>query len=241
MYPGEQDLASNSAVIPGASKSIGRATAINLATGRCSALGTCSTTKSLHLIDSITDEVAGLYHSDGRPNETPKMVGIVANIFASDCHNTIADAVDEHFGDVYIVVLNAGARGGGGGGIQTPVMTVDEVVKRKLFRNDSCIVHTSSGRSTKPNPAAYVSTRTLNAIEQPSRPTYSIRPMYCATKAALGSYVRCWTDTFGGKHPRFDFMADTTANSMQVELRRRRPRRDTGPRRWTSTSKSLRR
>ena len=42
--------------------------------------------------------------------------------------------------------------------------------------------------------------------------------MYGAIKAAMESYVRCWADAFGGKDSQFDFMAGTTANSLQVGL-----------------------
>lgn len=42
--------------------------------------------------------------------------------------------------------------------------------------------------------------------------------MYCAIKAAMESYVRCWADAFGGQDPKFDFMAGSTANSLQVGL-----------------------
>ena len=49
----EQDLASKVAVVTGASKGIGRAITINLASRGRSVLGTCSSPESLHLIHSL--------------------------------------------------------------------------------------------------------------------------------------------------------------------------------------------
>lgn len=166
----EQDLASNVAVVLGASKGIGRATMLNLAIRSCSVLGTYSTSESLDLINGISDEIRNVYQGDGRLEEAPRIIGVVADIFSPDCHITVADAIEKHFGNLNIIVINAGPRAGGGvgsmgvesiqrsclGGIQAPVMTVDELVKRKLFRKDSRIVYISSGRSKKHSPGAYV-------------------------------------------------------------------------------------
>lgn len=166
----EQDLADKVAVVTGASKGIGRATALNLASRGCSILGTCSTNDSIQLIDAVAHEIKARYRADRRTNHAPKIVGIAADIFSPDSHITIANAVEQHFGHLNVIVLNAGAPGGGRigslevdkiqhsclGGIQAPAMTIDELVKRKLFRKDSRIVYISSMRSKKPSPGACV-------------------------------------------------------------------------------------
>ena len=166
----EQDLASKVAVISGASKDIGKAIVLNLASRGCSVLATCSTEASLHLIDAMADEIKSLYHDNDHTDKTPQITGIVADIFSRDCHTTIANALERDFAHIDIMVLNAGGRlpvGVGSmdteaiqksclGGIHAPVMIVDELVKRRLFRKDSRIVYISSGRSKKPSPAACV-------------------------------------------------------------------------------------
>ena len=63
----EQDLSGKVAVITGASKGIGRATAINLALRGCSILGTCSGPATEHHINSLNDEVATIYKAANKP------------------------------------------------------------------------------------------------------------------------------------------------------------------------------
>lgn len=44
--------------------------------------------------------------------------------------------------------------------------------------------------------------------------------MHCVMKSTGESLVRCWADAFGGKDSQFDFMAETTANSVIVGITR---------------------
>lgn len=165
----EQDLTSKIAIITGASKGIGRAITINLASRGCAVLGTCSSPESVHLIDKIADEIQNLYQDS--EHQTPKIRGVAADMSSSTCHEDIADTIEREFdGHVDICINNAAPRTMTGIGsldaehissmcfanIQTPALIVDELVKRRLFRRDSRIVFVSSARARKVNSKTYV-------------------------------------------------------------------------------------
>jgi NAD(P)-dependent dehydrogenase (short-subunit alcohol dehydrogenase family) len=240
----EQDLAGKVAVVTGASRGIGRAIAMNLASRGCSILGTCSSSKTVHFIDVLENEIAAWYE-DANQKQSSKVKGISADIFSPLCAQTIADGLVKHFaGRVDIYVNNASDSGTGElgeltvdeiqksmvGNIQTPVLIVDELVKRKMFRPESRIVYISSIRSRQP---------------------WSMQLMYAAGKSAGESLCRTWSQAFGGSdekvglfcyfqrhsdHPiviftadfrcslslliyvQFSFMAGTTANAVTVGL-----------------------
>lgn len=65
--------------------------------------------------------------------------------------------------------------------IQTPVLIVEEFVKRKLFQKASRIVYISSVRSRQP---------------------WSGQLMYSATKSAGESLCRTWSMAFGGREEK---------------------------------------
>jgi 3-oxoacyl-[acyl-carrier protein] reductase len=207
----EKDLAGKVAVVTGASRGIGRATVLNLARRGCSVLGTCSSEKSLHLFDSIREDVATSYKDE--PNlQTVKIHGVVADIFSLDCSTAIVNALAEHFSSRVDIFVNnaADSRDGRLGqlsldeiqqslvaNIQTPVLIVEELVKTKMFQPNSRIIYISSIRSRQP---------------------WSEQLMYSAGKSAGESLCRTWADAFGGKDERFSFMSGTTANSVSVGL-----------------------
>ena len=200
----EQDLVSKVAIVSGASRGIGRATALHLASRGCSILGTCSSAESIHLIDVLAHNVAALYNEGLAANptasqQTPKVVGIVADIFAADCAKQIADAVEQHFGGRVDIFINSAADPMPGelgnlsveeiqrsllGNVQTPVLIVDELVKRKLFRQESRIIYLSSVRTRQP---------------------WCDQIMYSAGKSAGESLCRSWSDAFGGKYEKVSF------------------------------------
>ncbi|KAK3311711.1 uncharacterized protein B0T15DRAFT_522326 [Chaetomium strumarium] len=211
----ELDLIGKVAVISGASRGIGRAIAFNLASRGCSILGTCTGDKgvkaiSSHLNDEMTTRVFEATSRE-RP-ETLQIKGLVANIFSHDCASTIANEARDSFnGRVDIFVNSAsdpmpGIIGEMGtdeiqrsllANIQTPVMIVEELVRRRYFQPDSRIIYISSIRSRQP---------------------WSDQLMYAAGKSAGESLCRTWAQAFGGKDERYSFMSGTTANAVTVGL-----------------------
>ncbi|KAF2493390.1 NAD(P)-binding protein [Lophium mytilinum] len=207
----EQDLTGKVAVITGASRGIGRATAVNLASRGCSIIGTCSSPQTIHFIDVLENEIASWYKAANQ-SQSSKIKGIAADIFSPTCAQTIADALIRHFdGHVDIFVNNASDSGTGMlgelkaeeiqkslvGNVQTPVLIVDELVKRKMFRPDSRIIYVSSIRTRQP---------------------WAGQLMYAAGKSAGESLCRTWSQAFGGRDEKFAFMAGTTANAVTVGL-----------------------
>lgn len=191
----EQDLAGKVALITGASRGIGRAMAMALGARGCSILGTCSKPSSLPLFDELSYDLSSLYATYDHVR-TQEVIGISADIFAPTCAATIAEALTTNFnGKVDIFINNAADPMPGQigeltveeiqhsllGNIQTPVLIVDELVKRKLFRPDSRIIYISSIRSRQP---------------------WSGQLMYAAGKSAGESLCRTWAQAFGGREER---------------------------------------
>jgi 3-oxoacyl-[acyl-carrier protein] reductase len=191
----EQDLGGKVAVITGASRGIGRAVAVNLASRGCSILGTCSSPDNIKLIDTLNGDIEDLFKAANKAR-TSKIMGINANILSPSCAQTIADALLENFkGQVDIFVNNAADGRPGTLGeltvreiqesmicnIQTPVLIVDELVKRKLFQPESRIIYISSVRSRQP---------------------WSMQLMYAAGKSAGESMCRTWAQAFGGREEK---------------------------------------
>jgi NAD(P)-dependent dehydrogenase (short-subunit alcohol dehydrogenase family) len=191
-------------------------------------LGTCSSPESLHLIASIADEICSLYKDSA--HSAPEVHGIVADNTSPTCHLDVANVIKQSFENyVDIYINNAAPRTMAGVGsldpehiqkfcranIQTPALTVDELVKRKVFRKDSRIVFISSARGRKVNHKTYAY----------SSPTASPRltitsPMYCVRESAGERPVRCWAEAFRGKDSDFEFMSGTIANPVMVGLTR---------------------
>lgn len=211
----ELDLTGKVAVISGGSRGIGRAIAFNLASRGCSILGTCTSDASVKslstgLNDDITERVYKA-SSRNRP-DSQKISGVIADIFSDHCAKTIADALKDNFnGRVDIFVNSAcdpmpGIIGDMGadeiqrslmGNIQTPVLIVEELVRRKYFQPNSRIIYISSVRSRLP---------------------WADQLMYATGKSAGESLCRTWSQAFGGKDERYSFMAGTTANAVTAGL-----------------------
>jgi 3-oxoacyl-[acyl-carrier protein] reductase len=207
----EQDLTGKVALITGASRGIGRATALNFARRGCSILGTCSSDESLHLFDSLKTDVAELYQ-DETQLRAGKIHGVAANIFSPECAKILVGAIATHFSSRVDIFINnaADSRNSPLGqlglkeiqeslvaNIQTPVLIVEELARAKMFQPNSRIIYVSSIRSRQP---------------------WSEQLMYAAGKSAGESLCRTWAEAFGGKEERFSFMAGTTANAVSVGL-----------------------
>ncbi|KAH6711758.1 hypothetical protein BKA61DRAFT_658317 [Leptodontidium sp. MPI-SDFR-AT-0119] len=207
----EQDLEGKVAVITGASRGIGRAVALNLASRGCSVLGTCITNESIDLINGMNEEINNHFKASNQPHNV-KILGINSSILSPTCAQTIAETLIEHFSSRVDIFINnaADARDAVLGeltvegiqesmisNIQTPVLIVEEFVKRKMFKPESRIVYISSIRSRQP---------------------WSGQLMYAAGKSAGESLCRTWSMAFGGKEDRFSFMEGTTANSVTVGI-----------------------
>jgi len=191
----DQDLKGKVAVITGASRGIGRAVAMKLASRGCSILGTCSSVANVGMIQSMNEEIDVLY-KDTKEDRSSKIVGISANILSPNCAQTISDALTANFsGRVDIFVNNAADSTTGNIGeltaeeiqeslisnIQTPVLIVDELVKRTMFQPESRIIYISSVRSRQP---------------------WSMQLMYSAGKSAGESLCRTWSQAFGGREEK---------------------------------------
>lgn len=159
----EQDLAGKVAVVTGAGRGIGRAISLNLASRGCAILGTCSSSSSLHHIDTLSHSILDLYKSSSPA--CPKIVGVAADILDLSSPSKIADKLASHFeGHLDILINNAGIASAEKigqledaditkyltGNVHAPVAMVEEFVKRKQFRANSRIVYISSVRARKP-------------------------------------------------------------------------------------------
>ncbi|KAJ5935174.1 hypothetical protein N7466_004721 [Penicillium verhagenii] len=211
----ELDLVNKVAVISGASRGIGRAIAFNLASRGCSILGTCTSDKGIDSISStLNNEVTNLaFKSTSRSKpETLQIKGLVADIFSSSCASTIADEINTSFNGRVDIFINCACDPIPGvigemdateiqhsllGNIQTPVLIVEEFVRRKYFQKNSRIIYISSIRSRLP---------------------WSGQLIYGAGKSAGESLCRTWAQAFGGKEERYAFMEGTTANAVSVGL-----------------------
>ena len=211
----ELDLINKVAVISGASRGIGRAIAFNLASRGCSILGTCTSDAGISAIsDSLNHEVtthAFTATSRARPSSL-RIKGLVADIFSDDCATRIADELGSNFNGQVDIFINSASDPMPGtigemsveeiqksllGNVQTPVLIVEELVRRRYFQPQSRIIYISSIRS---------------------RQTWSMQLMYAAGKSAGESLCRTWAQAFGGKEEKYAFMAGTTANAVTVGL-----------------------
>ncbi|KAF4338448.1 3-oxoacyl- reductase [Fusarium beomiforme] len=222
----ELDLIGKVAVITGASRGIGRAIAFNLASRGCSILGTCVSDKGIETFASgLGKEVTErAYNDPSRKAPTNQQFhGIIADVFSPDCAKIITDEVERIFnGRVDILVNSAGDPMPGVigqmttdeiqrsllGNVQTPVLIVEELVRRKFFQPNSRIIYISSIRSRLP---------------------WADQLMYAAGKSAGESLCRTWSQAFGGKDERYAFMAGTTANAVTVGLTETDAVMDCGP------------
>lgn len=203
----EQDLRGKIALVTGATKGIGRAITLELATRGADILGTYSTPSSAHLFDTIQHSISSIYSESSFVS--PKLIGIAADIASPSAPLAILDALRAHFeSKLDIVVFNAAVMGlaktGDGaitedfitkalaGNIQFPVLVIEELVRERILRPHSRVVAISSEgvRAWRPSGGA----------------------VYAATKAAVECLMRKWADELGTRAG----MEGTTFNSVSV-------------------------
>jgi 3-oxoacyl-[acyl-carrier protein] reductase len=190
----EQNLKGKTAVVTGASKGIGRAITTNLALRGCRVLGTCSGSETVPEIQLLSAHIGKVYEDTSKHRD--RIVGVAANVFDAQCANTIAESValeldsrvdifvnnaayamPEPIGEMSVEHIQQGLIGN----IQTPVLIVEEFVRRKFFQPNSRIIYISSIRSKLP---------------------WSDQLIYSAGKSAGESLCRTWADAFGGKYEK---------------------------------------
>ncbi|KAL2354443.1 hypothetical protein BJ546DRAFT_843657 [Cryomyces antarcticus] len=204
----EQDLEGKVAVVTGATKGIGRAIALNLASRGASIFGTYSSPESAHHLDTLSHTVSALYNNGSHGPKGPRVTGIAANLLSPSSSTDIAAALEKEFdGHVDILVNNAAYIEGKVigemtpeyvhkmllGNIEAPVLLVNELVKRNMFRPNSRIVNISADRVRAPVVGG---------------------SLYTAAKAALEALVRSWAVELGTRKG----MEGTTANAVCVGL-----------------------
>ncbi|KAJ3460508.1 hypothetical protein MRS44_011375 [Fusarium solani] len=211
----ELDLIDKVAVISGASRGIGRAIAFNLASRGCSILGTCTSDEGVTALSSGLDEEITTRVFEATARERPVSLtikGLIADIFSEDCASVIANEINKTFNNRIDIFINCASDPMPGvigemeitevqrslvGNIRTPVMIVEEFVRRRYFQPNSRIIYISSIRSRQP---------------------WSDQLMYAAGKSAGESLCRTWAQAFGGKDERYSFMDGTTANAVTAGL-----------------------
>nr|XP_036589937.1 short-chain dehydrogenase reductase sdr [Colletotrichum truncatum]KAF6801942.1 short-chain dehydrogenase reductase sdr [Colletotrichum truncatum] len=201
-----QDLRGRIALVTGASRGIGRAIALNLATRGASILATCSSATSMHHIDSLGEHIEELYSSS--PYEAPKIVGLAADVLSADFHDQVANKVRDAFGGKVNIIVNNAAycdfRPVGEldaeyvqkilqGNIQCLVMLMDTLFKRDYIQRESRVINISSDVTRCPIP-------------------FSGMAVFASTKAAMDCLTRCWADILSLDQKTFG----TTVNSLSV-------------------------
>ncbi|KAK8058649.1 3-oxoacyl-reductase [Apiospora phragmitis] len=208
------DLVGRVAVITGASRGIGLANALHLAVRGCSILGTCTNEASLELISSVLDsEVTQSYKGTARQRPIQlRIKGLIADLFSLGCSALIANQLEEESfnGRVGILINSASDPMSGTigemnvqevqhsllGNIQTPVMIVDELARRRFFQLNSRIIYISSIRSKQPW------SRQVSISNRTHSESGTVLLMYAAGKSAGESLCRTWAQAFGGKEEK---------------------------------------
>jgi 3-oxoacyl-[acyl-carrier protein] reductase len=202
---------SQSNPLSGATKGIGRAIALDLASRGCSILGTYSSPQSAHNFDVLTHTINDLYRSPNAPNHlraeiSPKLKGVVADITSLSSTSQLLAALKQDFENkLDILVLNAAynARPKLGSASEVditssltanlhwPIVLIENLVQQSLFRPSARVVVISSDRVRDPSPGSSI---------------------FNATKTGLESLARSWAVELPLSFP------GTTVNAVSVGL-----------------------
>lgn len=200
-----QDLRGTVALITGASKGIGRAIALELATRGASILGTYSSIDSSGNFHSLSHTITSLY-SSSPDTPAPTIKGVAADITSLDSVKDVLSALETHFnGKLDILIINAAwtktANPGETTGddisktltanLQWPITLVEAFVRMKSLNPNSRVVVISSDRLRTPRPGM---------------------ALYAVSKAGLEALARTWALELPLSFP------GTTANAVSVGL-----------------------
>ncbi|KAH7395031.1 hypothetical protein DE146DRAFT_68102 [Phaeosphaeria sp. MPI-PUGE-AT-0046c] len=203
----QQDLQGKVAVITGATKGIGRATALELSTRGCSILGTYSSIQSAHNFDVLTHTVQDIYRASDSNATCPSFKGVVADITKLNSVGAVISGIESAFPGkkIDILILNASfnTRPKLGqasdadiekslvGNLHWPIVLIENVVRERLMNANSRVVVMSSDRVRDPAPGS---------------------ALFNATKAGLEALVRSWATELPLAFP------GTTVNAVSVGL-----------------------
>ncbi|KAH7116057.1 hypothetical protein B0J11DRAFT_116317 [Dendryphion nanum] len=206
-----QDLKGKVALITGATKGIGRAIALDLATRGASILGTYSSLSSAHNFDTLSHTINDLYKTPDAPSHlraasTPTLKGVVADITSLASIDDVLKVLDREFnGKLDILIINAAwirpanssqtseeeISNSLNANLKWPITLVEKFVKQKSFNSNSRVVVISSDRLRTPRPGM---------------------ALYAVSKAGLEALARTWALELPLAFP------GTTSNAVSVGL-----------------------
>lgn len=197
--------------LSGATKGIGRAIALDLATRGCSIIGTYSSPKSAHNFDVLSHTISDLYTSSSTPSSfthpAPKLLGVVADITSLPSIRPILTAISSISPSqkIDIVILNAAyhtnpklgtasdadIQNSLVGNLHWPIVLLENLVRDSSLASHARIVAITSDIIRSPAPGS---------------------SLFTATRAGLEGLVRAWAVELPVVAP------GTTVNAVSVGM-----------------------